>query len=345
MIDPALDTLFLPFSAGRLAWPEQGDILFLRARPGSALQAAPKARLICRQTFLPFAESLSAAGYALDREEEAVPGPFPLILLLPSRQREEARFQLALAVARTGPGGSVAAALANNEGARSIEADLLSLAGNIDTLSKNKCRVFWARIDPAKTDRALLADWLGLGTPRRIADPRFLSRPGLFAWDRIDAGSALLAQHLPPDLAGYGADLGAGFGYLSAEVLAHCPGVTALDLYEAERDALTLAERNLAPLAGHVAIDGLWHDVTRGLRRTYDFIVSNPPFHTGKADRTDLGQAFIIAGAKALHPGGRMLLVANQHLPYEATLAAHLPTHRILAIQDGYKIIEAVKAS
>ena len=121
--------------------------------------------------------------------------------------------------------------------------------------------------------------------------------------------------------------------------------MTALDLYEAERDALMLAEENLKPLAGTVTLDYLWHDVTRGLRRSYDVIVSNPPFHTGRADRVDLGQCFIAAGAKALHPGGRMLLVANQHLPYETVLREAFATHRILAVADGYKIIEAVKPS
>lgn len=349
MIDPALDTLFLPLATGALAWPAEGDILFLGARMGAALRAAPRHRLICRQGFLPFAQALSLSGFPPDRDAATPTGPFPLILSLPPRQRDAARYILADAVAHAAPGGIVVASVTNNEGARSVEADLASLAGTGCSLSKNKCRVFWVRIDPAKIDQVLLADWLALGQPRRIADARFLSRPGLFAWDRIDAGSALLAQHLPSDLAGHGADLGAGFGYLSAELLARCPRVTALDLYEAERDALLLAEENIKPLAGKVALDFLWHDVTTGLQRSYDVIVSNPPFHTGKADRTDLGQSFIAAGAKVLRPGGRMLLVANQHLPYETVLRENFTGngagHKILAVADGYKIIEAVKAS
>lgn len=345
MIDPALDTLMLPFATGDLAWPETGHILFLRARMGASLLAAPRDRLICRQGFLPFAQALSAGRFLVDRGAATPAGPFPMILCLPPRQRDEARFILADAVAHAAAGGVVVAAVGNKDGARSVEADLAALAGSVTSLSKNKCRVFWARIDRSGIDQALLADWLELGAPRRITDPRFLSRPGLFAWDRIDAGSALLAQNLPGDLAGHGADLGCGFGYLSAEVLARCPGVTALDLYEAEHDALLLAEQNLSPLAGKVTLAFLWHDVTTGLTRGYDFIVSNPPFHVLKADRADLGQGFIMAGAKALKPGGRLLLVANQHLPYEATLGALFARHSVLAVADGYKIIEAWKAS
>ena len=59
--------------------------------------------------------------------------------------------------------------------------------------------------------------------------------------------ASTLAEHLPADLAGRAADLGAGYGYLSRELLERCPKITALDLYEAEQRALALAELNLAP--------------------------------------------------------------------------------------------------
>jgi len=345
MSDPALDTLLLPFATRALAFPEAGPVLFLRARMGQALlqPGVPRERFLCHQTFQPFARDLSAARLALARDAAEPKGPFQLTLVLPPRQRDEARYLLAEAVTLTNAGGVIAAAATNTEGARSIEADFAKLTGDVVSLFKNKSRVFWVTLDPERIDRDLLQAWLALGTSRKLeADSRFLTRPGLFAWDRIDAGSALLAQHLPADLAGDGADLGCGFGYLGAEILARCPGVTALDCYEAERLALDLACENLTPLAGNMRLDFLWHDVTDGLRGSYDFIVSNPPFHTGRADRPDLGQAFIIAGAKALKPGGRMFIVANQHLPYEATFGVHVARHRIIAAADGYKIIEAI---
>ena len=61
------------------------------------------------------------------------------------------------------------------------------------------------------------------------------------------------------------------------------------------------------------------------------------------ADRPDIGRAFIAAAAEALRPGGRLLLVANRHLPYEAVLDAHFGSVRTLAQQQGFKVIEAVK--
>jgi len=313
------------------------------------LRHIPQPNLLeCEQSFKPFADALTGAGFVRVEESRKC---FPLVLLLPPRQREEARALLARALQRAMPNGVVMASMLNNEGARSGEADLERLAGSVQSLSKNKCRVFWATAAPGAINALLVEQWAALDAPRPIADGRFLSRPGLFAWDRIDAASALLARCFPADLTGYGADLGAGFGYLSAEVLARCPGVTALDLYEAEARALALARANLQRLAeasdrlAPRALNYFWHDVTTGLGQPprYDFIVSNPPFHQGRADRPDMGRAFILAAAAALLPGGRLWLVANRHLPYEEVLRKNFRKVRTVTEDHSFKVIEAIK--
>jgi len=108
--------------------------------------------------------------------------------------------------------------------------------------------------------------------------------------------------------------------------------------------ALDLARGNLAAEGNGVAIGFHWHDVAAGLPTQYDFIVTNPPFHAqGREERTDLGRAFIAAAAEALRDGGRLLLVANRHLPYEAGLAARFEHVRTLAQEHGFKVVEAVK--
>jgi 16S rRNA (guanine1207-N2)-methyltransferase len=205
--------------------------------------------------------------------------------------------------------------------------------------------VFWSKPLDNVHDAALLAQWSKLDAPRPILGGRFASRPGVFAWDRIDPASALLVEHLPADLAGKGADLGAGYGYLSAEVLARSNKVVSLDLYEAEARALDLAKRNLAAFETKATLGYRWHDVTTGLPEQYDFIVSNPPFHTqSRADRPDVGRRFIAVAAESLKPGGRLFLVANRHLPYEAVLNASFGQVRVVGEGDGFKVIEAIKA-
>ena len=338
--DAPLQTLFLPFAAGALPWP-QGPVLFLRAREGWPLRehTAP-GQLVCVQSFRPFAQALERGGWDVRDETglDAEDARYPLVLVLPPRQRDEARALLARALERVAPGGVLVACQSNNEGARSGESDLQQLAGLGGKLTKNHCRVFWTAPLDGGHDETLRARWAALDAPRPIMDGRFRSRPGVFAWDRIDPASALLVEQLPADLAGRGADLGAGWGYLSAEVLARCPKVTALDLYEAESRALALARHNLA--GSHAQLDFRWHDVTAGIDGRYDFIVSNPPFHTpAREDRPDIGQRFIAVAAQALRPGGRLFMVANRHLPYEQILNDSFGQVRVAAERDGFKVI------
>jgi 16S rRNA (guanine1207-N2)-methyltransferase len=346
--DPALDTLLLPFAEGRLAWPRDGapaeKALFLRARDGAALHAAPRPGLVAVQPFKPQADALARAGVALADLGSDDGRRWPLVLLLPPRQRMEARAWFAHALDRVAPGGVVIACQPNDEGAKSGQADFARLAGPVQVLSKHHCRVYWTTPAQNTVDDALLAEWRTLDAPRPILDGRWVSRPGVFAWDRIDAGSALLAAHLPTDLAGDAADLGAGWGYLAAVLLERCPAVRTLDLYEADARALALARTNLAPHAERVSLGFHWHDVTAGLPKRYDVIVSNPPFHAqDRADRPELGQRFIAAAAHALAPRGRLWLVANRHLPYEVGLGAPFATVRTVAQAEGFKVIEAVR--
>jgi 16S rRNA (guanine1207-N2)-methyltransferase len=302
--------------------------------------------LVCEQSYKPFADELERGGLQVLANASASDARYPLVLVLPPRQREEARALFARALSLCAPGGVVVASITNNEGAKSGEADLGQLAGLGGSLAKNHCRVFWSKPLGQAHDPALLAQWSRLDAPRPILDGRFRSRPGVFAWDRIDPASALLVEHLPKDIVGHGADLGAGYGYLSAEVLARCPRVTGLDLYEAESRALELARENLSAIDSPARREFLWHDVTTGVPQRYDFVVTNPPFHTqSRADRPDVGRRFIAVAAEALKPGGKLWLVANRHLPYEESLGEAFGQVRTLGERDGFKVIEAVKAA
>jgi 16S rRNA (guanine1207-N2)-methyltransferase len=341
--EAVLDALFLPISDGLLRLPADGSVLFLRARDGYRLREMAQAGWLCEQSFKPFADALARSGLILG---EAVPGArFKLVLVLPPRQREEARALFARAALHAEGDGVVLACVPNAEGAKSAQADLQALLGPVSHLSKHKCRVFWGASRASSLDRALIESWRAWDQPR-ANDAGYLSRPGLFAWDRVDTASALLAANLPDDLHGVVADFGAGYGYLAAQVIARCPRIVAMDLYEAEARALEPArlnvQRAIRESGRELAFALHWCDVTMGIERRYDAIVSNPPFHQGRADAPELGRAFITRAANALVPRGRLWLVANRHLPYESTLAAHFEQIHTVALQDGFKVIEAI---
>jgi 16S rRNA (guanine1207-N2)-methyltransferase len=340
--EAALEALFVPFATGVLRWPDDGRLLMLRGRDGFALREHRRPGWVVQQSFKPTADALVRSG--VEAVAEPPDGVFRVVMVLPTRQREETRALFAQALACAGADGIVVAAVPNSEGAKTAQGDLAALAGLDGQLSKHKCRVFWTRAGAA-VDPVLGEAWRALDAPVSIEGGRFLSRRGLFAWDRIDTASALLAAALPPDLHGRLADLGAGFGYLACTVIERCAGIVAADLYEAEGRALAPARANLAQAvrrAGRdVATSVQWADVTHGIASGYDVIVSNPPFHQGRADQPELGRAFIAAAAQGLAPAGRFWMVANRHLAYEAALDAAFARVRQVVDSDGFKVIEA----
>lgn len=290
------------------------------------------------QPLKPLADAWDQAGFA--RAEELPDGAWPLVLVLPGKSRDETLSWFALARERLEPGGRIVAALSNSTGAGRFEKEFAKAAGQVASLQKNKCRVFHSREDGHWDERVFQA-WRALADWRELPGTRFITQAGVFSSDHIDPGSQLLAGHLPAGLRGNVADLGAGWGYLSDSALRACPKIDRLDLFEADARALACARRNLA--AHQRSINYHWHDVTTGLPGTYDAILMNPPFHSGQSTDVGLGRSFVHAAASALRRGGKLFMVANRQLPYEASLDACGLSWRIIAQDPVYKIILAGK--
>lgn len=176
------------------------------------------------------------------------------------------------------------------------------------------------------------------GAPRIVPGLEAWSQPGVFAWDRIDTGTALLAQVLPL-LKGHGIDLGCGYGALATVVL-RAPVVASLRMIDLDRRALSAAKKNVEDARARFE----WDDVrTLDAAGTLDFVVSNPPFHDGGIEDKRLGQKFIRKSAELLKKGGVAWIVANRHLPYEQDLNEVFKRVNMVVDQQGFKVFEAVK--
>jgi 16S rRNA (guanine1207-N2)-methyltransferase len=317
---------------GKLNFPKRA--LFIGARQHPALKNVPE--ITGWQPLKPLATAWEQAGFP---HTDALPdGKWPLVLVLPGKSRDEALAWFAMARDRLEPGGKLLVAMPNTAGAGRFEKELSKATGNVVSIQKHKCRAFHANEDGTWNEE-IFNEWRALGELREIAG--FTVQAGIFSSDHIDPGSQLMADHLPAHLHGNVADLGAGWGFLSDAVLKRCPKIQRLDLFEADSRALECARRNLT---GHECeIHFHWHDVTAGLPEIYDAIVMNPPFHTGQATDVDLGRAFLKAAAGSLKRGGKLLLVANRQLPYEAVLETSGLVWRKVAEDKTYKLLFADK--
>ena len=302
--------LSLALTAG-LTLPERGPIALLHPRAGENFPSLPAARLAVVTPHATDHAVFAAQGLALHQQPEALGSAAAVVICLP-RGRAEARDLIARAAALTdGP------VIVDGQKVDGIDAMLRSLRERValeGPIAKGHGKIGWF----ASPGSAALADWRAF--EKEISDAgerRFVTLPGLFSADAPDPGSVLLAEALPTALAGEGADLGAGWGYLSARLLENAPGITALHLVEADARALACARRNVTDARAWFH----WADATQPLPgQKLDFVITNPPFHTGRAGRPELGVAFIAAAAAMLRPGGRLWLVANRHLPYETAL-------------------------
>ena len=333
----ALDTL--AFALGTIPELTEGvsSIAFLRGQPHEGL-APWSEKMVCEQVYKPRATLLEEAGLKL---VDRIDGEHDLVLLLPERQREQTLADLARSFDLLKPGGTLVISLHNDWGAKRMEKHLEELASHVETFSKHHCRVFWATKGKG-LNKALLEEWRPLADLRRVEDGGFWSKPGLFAWDHVDEGSALLLKTLPNNLHGYVADLGAGWGCLSVQVLKTHENILGLEAFEADRDAVDAARRNIGNVNVPFRPKVFWQDVTQGVGdRRFDFVLMNPPFHEGREPDPTIGMKFISAAARGLKVDGQLWLVANRQLPYEELLQEVFDSTQQVTQDGNYKVIKA----
>ncbi|MEX6503592.1 methyltransferase [Pseudomonas zhanjiangensis] len=165
-----------------------------------------------------------------------------------------------------------------------------------------------------------------------------VSLPGVFSHGRLDAGSALLLQHLDRLPAGHLLDFGCGAGVLGAVLKRRYPDsqVSLLDV-----DAFALASSRLTLAANGLQAEVLGGDGIDAAPTGLSAILSNPPFHQGVHTHYQATEHLLRQAARHLQRGGQLRLVANSFLKYPPLIEQHLGACLTLAEDGGFRIYQA----
>ena len=311
--------------------PDGGPILIMRATNDPAYRRFDAKDICAIQSFKPSFDILESIGL---RPTQDMPSSVKMAIVELTRSKPENLANIAKAYDILDVGGLLFIDGAKTDGIDSILKNVKSKMDIEGSYSKSHGKTIWVN---KATTKNPLKEWITLTDTAQNKDG-FWTSTGIFSADAIDPASALLCENITVPLKGKGADLGAGWGYLSHHALNTYPEITSLDLFEAEKISLTCAQSNITDQRAQFH----WTDVQSMPKKgTYDFIIMNPPFHVSRKADVSLGRDFISKAAKLLAPKGRLWLVANKQLAYEAVINESFHTWSYEEQTSIFKVIHA----
>lgn len=222
------------------------------------------------------------------------------------------------------PGGKLYVAGAKDRGILSVAKRMREYFGNVETLLISKGhRVLCAHKTPAST--------LPILQPLRI-----------FADSKLDEGTSLLLEALEVRSTDDALDIGCGAGFIGLHIarLAEKGQVTMVDVSL----AAVAAAQEAAAQSGLANIQVVPSDGARSvLSQRFDLVATNPPFHQGGIQTTEIATRFIREASQVVRPQGRFYLVANRFLKYEPALHSCFTQIEEVSGNERYKVLRATQ--
>lgn len=273
---------------------------------------------------------------------------FDVALLPVPKGRELARGLLWSAHQALRPGGKLYIGGATDGGTKTLIADAAVLFGKSGTVAYRHHQRLGLAVQPNEIS-AYPAEWGENPThlqTRQLAELDGLTvhtMPGVFSWDHLDDGTALLIEHMAINAGERVLDMGCGYGVIgviaaqrgAGDVMLIDDSLLAIRCAQATVEAHGLT--NAAVLAGDL-FEPLNGSDTPQL---FDLIVSNPPFHQKFDVNTNVAHRLMRELKAALNPGGRLLIVANAFLKYETVMQETFTSVRKLIDTNRYVVLEA----
>jgi 16S rRNA (guanine1207-N2)-methyltransferase len=250
---------------------------------------------------------------------------------------------LQLAAYALKPGGRLYVQGAKDRGILSLAKHMRSLFGNIETLEISKGeRVVCSFASPETSGVAKDAMRQDARREDAIAPDAIYRVPTLFAGGKMDEGTRMLLEALEVRVTDVALDLGCGAGYIGAYIARHATKgqVTMVDASLVAVDAA----RQLIEQEGLTNVQVLPGDGAQELlEQRFDLVVTNPPFHVGGIQTTEIAERFIRQAAQVLRSRGRFYLVANRFLKYEPVMRECFKTVEEVAGNRSFKVLRGAK--
>jgi len=215
---------------------------------------------------------------------------------------------------------------------------LEELFGQVETLEiGGRCRLLECRSPERDSLRGAMTDWQQVLSSESGLPEGWVSWPGCFSHGRLDRGTRLLLKHLPRIEADSAVlDFACGTGPIARAVLDVTEaGVAATG---ADHDALSLtAFRQNVPEAEALLSDGF----TALEGRRFDWILANPPYHSGKAGSAEVLEALCARAPDHLERGGRLRLVVQGTHALDPLFSDRLGRIQVVAEDDGFRVWDA----
>ncbi|MCP1338595.1 class I SAM-dependent methyltransferase [Idiomarina sp. M1R2S28] len=164
----------------------------------------------------------------------------------------------------------------------------------------------------------------------------FVTLPGVFSREHIDPATLLLLQHIKDLPKGRGMDFACGAGVIAKQLV---PQATELMACDVSPIAIAASEITLAnePVTTELRLaDGIPDNAGQ-----FDFIVSNPPFHTGQKTDYEIARKFISNARQHLNKKGVFRVVANRFLPWPEAIESVFGNCSVIADDGRYRVYHA----
>jgi 16S rRNA (guanine1207-N2)-methyltransferase len=274
------------------------------------------------------------------------------VLIQTPKSRKLARRWLVQAYNALMDGGYCYIAGSNNMGIKSIIKDASEIFGNSNTLAYKKGNRIAQMI---KNDEATkIPDWayepgIASGTWVEFSIPlsnycfQIRSLPGVFSYDSLDEGTSMLLSVCNVPTSAKVLDIGCGYGIIG--MFAAHQGAKWVDFIDNDLLAIAACEATLEKnqITNRTVVPG---DLLCSIGTSkYNLILSNPPFHAGRAVDYQIAEAMIRQSFHALLQGGQIAIVANRFIRYDDIISHTFGNVSVLASSGKFHVLSGRKTS